>query len=263
MPIYFAKTSGTTSGAKYIPITSDSIGNHVGSATLAALNYSDKTNKWKFLDHKMIFLSGSPELDMSGAVKTGRLSGIVNHHVPGWLRLNQLPSYKTNCIENWEEKLDAIIAETLQNRMGLISGIPPWVQMYFDKLQAKTGKQIKDIFPDFQLFMYGGVNFKPYEKKLYDSIGKKITVVKNVSEGLGLTNVKADQIRAEEIKAKYDRYPINTEDGVKINFEKEWVHLRKSNTEPIIRIYAESELETTASNLADKIIRDIKELISQ
>jgi len=67
----------------------------------------------------------------------------------------------------------------------------------------------------------------------------------------------------DEIKVKYDRYPINTEDGVKINFEKEWVHLRKSNTEPIIRIYAESEFETTASNLADKIIRDIKELISQ
>ncbi|GGD43494.1 phosphoglucosamine mutase [Emticicia aquatilis] len=67
----------------------------------------------------------------------------------------------------------------------------------------------------------------------------------------------------DEIKVKYERYPINTEDGVKINFEKEWVHLRKSNTEPIIRIYAESEFETTASNLADKIIRDIKELISQ
>lgn len=65
-----------------------------------------------------------------------------------------------------------------------------------------------------------------------------------------------------EIKAKYDRYPVNTEDGVKVNFEKEWVHLRKSNTEPIIRIYAESEFETTASNLADKIIRDIKEVIS-
>ncbi|MFD2522270.1 phosphoglucosamine mutase [Emticicia soli] len=74
--------------------------------------------------------------------------------------------------------------------------------------------------------------------------------------------INVDEI-LEDIKEKYDRYPINTEDGVKINFEKEWVHLRKSNTEPIIRIYAESEFETTASNLADKIIRDIKELISQ
>ncbi|WP_337044002.1 phosphoglucosamine mutase [Emticicia sp. 17c] len=75
-------------------------------------------------------------------------------------------------------------------------------------------------------------------------------------------DINVDEI-LEDIKAKYERYPINVEDGVKINFEKEWVHLRKSNTEPIIRIYAESEFETTASNLADKIIRDIKELISQ
>lgn len=75
------------------------------------------------------------------------------------------------------------------------------------------------------------------------------------------TDLDVDGI-LDEIKDKYERYPINTEDGVKINFEKEWVHLRKSNTEPIIRIYAESEFETTASNLADKIIRDIKELIA-
>ena len=67
----------------------------------------------------------------------------------------------------------------------------------------------------------------------------------------------------EEVKKKYKKQPINTIDGVKIEFDKEWVHLRKSNTEPIIRIYAESDMEVKAENLAKKIIADIKEIIAE
>jgi phosphomannomutase len=67
----------------------------------------------------------------------------------------------------------------------------------------------------------------------------------------------------EGIRKKYNKQPVNTVDGVKIEFDKEWVHLRKSNTEPIIRIYSESQSVTTAINLAEKIISDIKELILQ
>ncbi len=173
-PLYFAKTSGTTSGVKYIPISKDSIGNHIGSAKNALLNYIHETGNSRFLDHKLIFLSGSPEMTMQGGVHTGRLSGISNHHVPGYLKTNQLPSYETNCIDDWEEKLEKIIDETIDQPMSLISGIPPWVQMYFDRIQQRTGKQIKDVFPDFDLFVYGGVNFEPYRAKLFESIGKKI-----------------------------------------------------------------------------------------
>ncbi|MFN4146027.1 MAG: GH3 auxin-responsive promoter family protein [Runella sp.] len=185
MPIYFAKTSGTTSGVKYIPITKDSIPNHINSARNAILNYIAQTGQSAFLDKKLIFLSGSPVLDTKGSVPTGRLSGIVNHHVPAYLRSNQLPSYDTNCIEEWEEKLERIIDETLNQPMSLISGIPPWVQMYFDRIVARTGKPVKDVFPDFQLFIYGGVNFEPYRAKLFDTIGKKIDSIETypASEG--------------------------------------------------------------------------------
>ncbi|PWJ56641.1 GH3 auxin-responsive promoter [Dyadobacter jejuensis] len=173
-PLYFAKTSGTTSGTKYIPITRDSISNHIDSARNAILNYVAETNNSAFLDKKLIFLSGSPTLTETGGILTGRLSGISNHHVPGYLKSNQLPSYTTNCIEDWEEKLEKIIDETLGQPMSLISGIPPWVQMYFDRIIARTGRPIKDVFPDFSLFIYGGVNFEPYRAKLYESIGKPI-----------------------------------------------------------------------------------------
>ena len=176
-PIYFAKTSGTTSGVKYIPISKDSIPNHINTARNALLCYMAETGNTQFADGKLIFLSGSPELERVGGIPTGRLSGIVNHHVPRYLRSNQLPSYETNCIEEWEEKLDKIVEETINQNMTLISGIPPWMQMYFDRLTEKSGKKICDLFPQFSLMAQGGVNFEPYKAKLYESIGKKIDCI--------------------------------------------------------------------------------------
>jgi hypothetical protein len=184
-PAYLAKTSGTTSGTKYIPITHDSIPNHIDSARNALLSYVHETGRASFLDGGLIFLSGSPELDEKGGIKTGRLSGIVNHHVPGYLRTNQKPRYETNCMQDWEEKLERIIDETIGEDMTLISGIPPWVQMYFDRIQKRTGKKIKDVFPNFSMFVYGGVNFEPYRARLFESIGKKIDSIETypASEG--------------------------------------------------------------------------------
>jgi GH3 auxin-responsive promoter len=171
-PIYFAKTSGTTSGVKYIPITKDSIHNHINTARNALLCYMIESGNTKYADGKMIFLSGSPELERVGGIPTGRLSGIVNHHIPKYLRGNQLPSFETNCIEEWEEKLEKIVDETINENMTLISGIPPWVQMYFDKLQEKTGKKISEIFPNFTVMVQGGVNYEPYKAKLLETIGR-------------------------------------------------------------------------------------------
>ena len=176
-PIYFAKTSGTTSGIKYIPISKESIPNHINTARNALLCYMAETGNTKFADGKLIFLSGSPELERVGGVPTGRLSGIVNHHVPKYLRANQLPSYPTNCIEEWEEKLDKIIEETIHQDMTLISGIPPWMQMYFDRLTEKSGKKIGELFPNFSVMVQGGVNFEPYKSKLYESIGRQVDCI--------------------------------------------------------------------------------------
>lgn len=176
-PIYFAKTSGTTSGTKYIPITRDSIPNHINTARNALLCYMAETGNTRFADGKMIFLSGSPELERIGGVPTGRLSGIVNHHIPKYLRSNQLPSYETNCIEDWETKLNKIVDETISQNMTLISGIPPWMQMYFDELIKRTGKKVGDIFPHFSVMVQGGVNFEPYKAKLIESIGRKMDTI--------------------------------------------------------------------------------------
>lgn len=176
-PIYFAKTSGTTSGVKYIPITKDSIPNHIQTARNALLCYMAQTGNTAFADGKMIFLSGSPELERVGGIPSGRLSGIVNHHIPAYLRTNQLPSYTTNCIEDWEQKLERIVEETWDKPMSLISGIPPWMQMYFDVLIKRTGKKVGELFPRFQVMVQGGVNFEPYKSRLMESIGRPIDTI--------------------------------------------------------------------------------------
>ncbi|CAM1363572.1 conserved hypothetical protein [Tenacibaculum sediminilitoris] len=176
-PLYFAKTSGTTSGAKYIPISKESMPTHIKAARNALLFYITETNDASFVDGKMIFLQGSPVLEDKNGVKLGRLSGIAAHYVPNYLLKNRLPSWETNCIEDWDTKVDKVVEETLPENMTVISGIPSWVQMYFERLIEKTGKKVSEIFPNFNFFVYGGVNFEPYKNKFEALIGKKINYV--------------------------------------------------------------------------------------
>jgi hypothetical protein len=176
-PLYFAKTSGTTSGVKYIPLTKESMPMHISAARNALLLYIAETKKADFVNGKMIFLQGSPEMDEKNGVKTGRLSGIAAHYIPNYLTKNRLPSWETNCIEDWEIKIEAIVDETINEDMTLISGIPSWVQMYFEKLTERTGKKVGEIFPNFNLFVYGGVNFEPYRNKFEEMIGRKVDTI--------------------------------------------------------------------------------------
>ena len=173
-PLYFAKTSGTTSGAKYIPITKASMPYHIQAARNAILCYIHETGNSKFVDGKMIFLQGSPEMEDKNGVKLGRLSGIVAHYVPKYLQKNRMPSWETNCIDDWETKVNAIVAETYNENMSVISGIPSWVQMYFEKLQEKSGKKVGELFKNFKLFIYGGVNYEPYRKRFESLIGRSV-----------------------------------------------------------------------------------------
>ncbi len=173
-PLYFAKTSGTTSGAKYIPLTKESLPFHIEAARNAIIHYIHVTGKVDFVDGKMIFLQGSPILEEKNGIKFGRLSGIVAHFVPKYLQKNRLPSWETNCIEDWETKVNAIVEETFDQNMTVISGIPSWVQMYFEKLQTKENQSVGAIFKNFNLFIFGGVNYEPYRAKFENIIGRKV-----------------------------------------------------------------------------------------
>lgn len=194
-PLYFAKTSGTTSGAKYIPLTKESMPTHVKAARNAILSYIHETGNSHFVSGKMIFLQGSPVLHEQNGIQLGRLSGIVAHFVPEYLQKNRMPSWETNCIEDWETKVEAIVKETLPENMTVISGIPSWVQMYFEKIQQKTGKKVGDVFKNFNLFIFGGVNYEPYRAKFENLIGRQVDSIElyPASEGFFAYQDKQDE----------------------------------------------------------------------
>ncbi|RYG43210.1 MAG: GH3 auxin-responsive promoter family protein [Chitinophagaceae bacterium] len=228
-PIYFAKTSGTTSGVKYIPITKDSIPNHINTARNALLCYMAETGNSAFASGKLIFLSGSPELERIGDIPTGRLSGIVNHHVPKYLRSNQLPSFETNCIEDWEQKLERIVDETIDQNMTLISGIPPWMQMYFDRLEERSGKKVGELFPNFNVMVQGGVNFEPYRAKLVESIGREVDMIELFPASEGFFAFQDSQ--------KHEGMLLNTHSGIFFEFI------------PVAEIYNEKPTRLTLENV--------------
>ena len=184
-PEYFAKTSGTTSGSKYIPISKEGMPFQIAAAQRAIFHYIAQKNNANFVNGKMIFLQGSPELEEIFGIKTGRLSGIVAHHIPKYLQKNRLPSLETNLIEDWETKVDAIVKETEKQDMTIISGIPPWLIMYFEKLIERNGKKITDLFPNLQLIITGGVNYEPYREKMQELLGKQVDTIQTfpASEG--------------------------------------------------------------------------------
>src|SRR5690606_4694430 len=198
-PLYFAKTSGTTSGTKYIPITKASMPSHIKSARNALLNYMLEKGKADFVEGKMIFLQGSPELETKNGINIGRLSGIVAHFVPKYLQKNRMPSWETNCIEDWETKVDKVVEETLPENMTLISGIPPWLINYFEKLIEKSGKKtIKEIFPNLQLMVTGGVNYNPYREKMIELIGENLDVIQTYPASEGFIAYQ-DSVQANDL----------------------------------------------------------------
>lgn len=197
-PLYLAKTSGTTSGTKYIPISKESMPFHIQAARNALLNYIHKTGKASFVNGKMIFLQGSPVLEEVNGIRRGRLSGIVAHFVPSYLQKNRLPSWETNCIETWEEKVFQIVNETISENMTLISGIPPWILMYFERLVKRSGKKIGELFPDLQLIVTGGVNFEPYRNKMNDLLGRDVDILQTYPASEGFIAYQ-DQPESEDL----------------------------------------------------------------
>jgi len=233
-PSYLAKTSGTTSGVKYIPITKASLPNHMNTARNALLSFAYRKKRMSIFDGKLIFMSGSPVLQDKAGMKIGRLSGIVNHEIPKWALSNQIPTYETNCIEDWEPKLDVMAAEPIGTDLRLVSGIPPWVQMFYETLLKKTGKEtIKELFPNFQIFAYGGVNFSPYKQSLKKLVGFDIPSFETYPASEGFI--------AFQDESNEDGLLLNTNSGIFFEF----VPVSEINAEKPIRLtLKEIELNT-------------------
>ncbi len=173
-PLYFAITSGTVSGAKYIPLTKKMMFFQTQAIKELLLLYAYQTNNYNMSPQAgMMFIQGSPKLKYLNKVPFAKLSGISARHIPFFLKKNRYPSMKTNCIENWGEKIAAIVQETHNKDMRVIGGIPPWVMTYFDSLLKFSGKKtVREIFPNLTLYIHGGTGFNAYKKAFFNLSGK-------------------------------------------------------------------------------------------
>ena len=172
---YMLLSSGTTSGAKYIPITKEGISYQIRGAKLVLILYALHKKNASFMKHFMIFLQGSPQLDIQNSIPAGRLSGVVYHEVPKFFQKNKLPSYEVNIIEDWILKINAIVDETKSKDISIIGGIPPWCIQYFEALlKEKQVNNLKSIYPNLELYIHGGVDFMPYRTKIKKLLGKEV-----------------------------------------------------------------------------------------
>lgn len=172
---FLLKTSGTTGGHKYIPISKKGIIDQVNGAKKVLCFFAYYNKNADFVNKKMIFLQGSPLIDKEFNIPSGRLSGIVYHFVPKFFQRNKLPSYKNNIIENWESKVEAIIKEIENEDISIIGGIPPWCIQLFEKiLLRKKIKNLSNLYPNLTLYIHGGVDFSPYKNKVSNLLGNKV-----------------------------------------------------------------------------------------
>ena len=193
VPLYFGKTSGTTSGAKYIPITRDSVKNFIHAALESLMGLGVYRKDAGFVEGKMLFLSGSPQLDENEhGMKIGRLSGISHVIVPGYAKKNRLPSLAINEISDWETKVEKVLEEAMQEDLRLISGIPSWILMFFEKLKERTGKLPVDQWPNLVAYVHGGVNFEPYETVFEEYFQGKVTCWETYPASEGFLGIQMD-----------------------------------------------------------------------
>lgn len=182
----FAKSSGTSNAkSKYIPLSKISLQeNHFKGGKNILNIFSFHFPKMNIFKAKNLSVAGSFD---ENEFKVGDLSALLLDNLPPWVQMQRLPSKKMALLKNWEEKIEKISEEIYQEDVASLSGVPSWNLILLQKaLQKSNKKTLAEMWPNFQMFMHGGVNFKPYKNTFIELIGKKDFVfleTYNASEG--------------------------------------------------------------------------------
>lgn len=173
---YFALTSGTSEvSSKHVPITSDMLQSIIKISTNQFLTLSDYPFPPMFFDKSMLMLGGSTDLKNTGNYLEGDLSGILSSRIPLWFHHFYKPGKKIAFESDWNTKLDMIVQTAKEWDIGVIAGVPAWIQLLFEKIVAHYDvDHIHQIWPNFKLFVHGGVSIEPYLKNFNKYLGEEI-----------------------------------------------------------------------------------------
>ena len=186
---WFAKSSGTTNTkSKFIPVSLESLEDchYKGGKDMLSL-YFNNNSESSLLSGKSLRLGGSQEMYQNGNTYFGDLSAIIIENLPLWAQMRSTPSLKTSLIPQWENKINAIIDESLNEKVTSLAGVPSWMLVFLNKiLQETKTKTIFDIWPEIEVYFHGGISFSPYQNQFKDIFPKKnfkYYEIYNASEG--------------------------------------------------------------------------------
>lgn len=187
---WFAKSSGTTSNrSKLIPVTKESLemGHYKGGKDLLAIYYDLYPNR-KLYKGKHLIIGGSAEVNkLSPDSYFGDLSAIIVKNLPWWAEIRRTPSKDITLLSDWDQKIEQMARKTIDEDIYIIAGVPSWTMVLANKVLEITGKKhLKEVWPNLELFMHGGVNFEPYRdhfKRLIPDPDMHYVQTYNASEG--------------------------------------------------------------------------------
>jgi hypothetical protein len=184
---YFALSSGTSeSSSKHIPVTKDTLKaiRKASIRQMMALNHFDLPEE--FYTKGMLMVGGSTHLNYNGTYYSGDLSGITTGNIPFWFQHFYKPGNRIARERDWNTKLDEIVKNAKDWDIGIVAGVPAWIQIVFERIIAYYNvKNIHDIWPNLSVYVWGGVSIKPYRKGLDQLCGKKLAYLETylASEG--------------------------------------------------------------------------------
>tara|TARA_Y100000389_G_scaffold141273_1_gene139113 strand:- start:1408 stop:2922 length:1515 start_codon:yes stop_codon:yes gene_type:complete len=186
---WFAKSSGTTNAkSKFIPVSDEALEDchYKAGKDMLSLYFNNNPDS-KLLSGKCLRLGGSHELYNENNSYFGDLSAIIIQNMPFWAELSSTPSHKTSLMSEWEIKMEAIVTETINEKVTSLAGVPSWMLILLQRVLKKTnGLTISDVWPEAEVYFHGGVSFKPY-KELYQNLFPKTDFkfyeIYNASEG--------------------------------------------------------------------------------
>jgi len=189
-PIYwFAKSSGTTSDkSKFIPVSEESLQDchYKAAKDVLTLYYSCHPDS-DLLTGKGLVIGGSHNIhQVNEDVQYGDLSAVLLQNTPFWGSWIKTPELSIALMDEWEEKIEKLALSTIKENVTSISGVPTWTMVLFKRILEITGKKnISEVWPSLELYIHGGVSFKPYREQFNRLIGKKINYLEmyNASEG--------------------------------------------------------------------------------
>jgi hypothetical protein len=216
---WFAKSSGTTNAkSKFIPVSEESLEDcHYAASKDLLCMYLNNNENSQLFNGKSLRLGGSKELYMENGTVFGDLSAILIDNMPLWAEFSSTPSNRVSLMSNWEEKMQAIVEETIQENVTSLAGVPSWMLVLLNNVLETTGKNnLFDIWPNLEVYFHGGVSFTPYSDQYKAILPKKdfrYYEIYNASEGFFAIQ---DQNNSSELLLMldygifYEFIPMNT-----------------------------------------------------